>query len=386
LDLDDKISKIVKEFRPSGIRAFFDIVATREDCISLGVGEPDFISPQPVLESAVDAIRDGFTHYTGNQGLLSLRKEICNYLENEYQLNYDFEKEVLITVGVSQGLDIALRSVINAGDEVIYCSPSYVSYEPLIKLSGGTAVAISTNVENKFKITPEQLEQACTNKTKAILLNFPCNPTGASYSHHELEKLAVVIEKHNILVISDEIYADLTYDSVHTPISAIKWMKERTLILGGFSKGFAMTGWRIGYICGPEVWVNAVTKIHQYSMLCAPTISQIAAESALKNATHDKDLMKASYHERRNLICDGFNKIGLRTHIPEGAFYVFPEIKSTKYNSMDFATALLEQKNVAVVPGTAFGPEGEGYIRCSYATSLDEIKIALERIEEFILP
>ena len=382
---NDRLNPSVRDLKPSGIRAFFDIVAESKDCISLGVGEPDFISPEPVLESAISAIREGYTHYTANQGNLSLREKISNYLLNEYGLKYDPVDQILITVGVSQGLDLALRSIIKTGDEIIFQSPSYVSYEPIIIIDGGIPKKIKLSLENKFQLSPEMVSEKLTQKSKALLLNYPANPTGASIHKENLAGIAKIAVQQDILVISDEIYAELAYDSPHTPIASLPDMKERTLLLGGFSKGFAMTGWRIGYACGPIKWIEAMLKVHQYSMLCAPTVSQAAAEAALEQAIGHRNYMKEKYRERREEIVAGFRKIGLYCHKPEGSFYVFPQITSTGLSSTEFAHQLLKEKNVAIVPGNAFGEEGEGFIRCSYAASLSDIREAIKRISDFIL-
>ena len=383
IDWNTKLNQKVVQLKPSGIREFFDVVAHRKDCISLGVGEPDFVSPASVIESGIDALRDGYTHYTGNQGFLSLRKEISGYLEKEYNISYDPETEILITVGVSQGVDLAMRSILNPSDGVLFAKPSYVSYDPMIILAQGEPQAISTTAENAFLMTTDSIKEKMGKNSKILFLNYPSNPTGASYNKKELEKISKFAIENDLLVISDEIYGELSYEFEHVPISSFEGMKDRTLLLGGFSKGFAMTGWRIGYACGPSDWIKAMLKIHQYSMLCAPTLGQIAAEAALKYSIEDKDNMKEAYLKRRKLIVEGFNDMGLDCILPAGAFYVFPSIKKTKLTSLDFAKRLLNAENVAVVPGTAFGDEGEGYIRCSYASSLKEIETALRKIQKF---
>lgn len=384
LDWTAQLSKTVQSIKPSGIREFFDIVAQRKDCISLGVGEPDFVTPQPVIDVAIQALRDGYTHYTGNQGLLSLRKAVSDYLKREYNLYYNPESQILITVGVSQGLDIAFRSAVNPGDKIMYPEPGYVSYDPMIRLAGAEPVKAVASASNNFELDRKVFESAWQNNTRILFLNYPCNPTGAGLTLEKLEGICDLAKEKNLLVISDEIYGELTYGQKHIPVSAIEGMYDRTLLLGGFSKSFAMTGWRIGYACGNENWIRAMTKIHQYSMLCAPTLGQIAAEAALKYALADRDAMRESYRERRDLITAGFNEMGLKCALPSGAFYVFPEIKSTGLSSMQFARQLLDSQNVAVVPGTAFGDSGEGFIRCSYATSLTEISKALDRIRAFV--
>ena len=388
-DWNSKLSKIVSEIKPSGIREFFDIVAGRADCISLGVGEPDFVSPQVVIDHAIHALREGYTHYTGNSGLPSLRKAIAEYLNHEYGLSYDPATEILITVGVSQGVDLAFRALLNLGDSVLYSEPCYVSYDPMIRLAGGIPQKFEARAENGFSVTASDIETALTSapkgmKSKAIFLNYPSNPTGASIAKAELEKIAHLAEQHDQIIISDEIYGELSYESHHVPFSTLPGMQERTLLLGGFSKAFAMTGWRIAYACGPQAVIKAMTKVHQYSMLCAPTLAQVAAEAALKYALKDRDRMKEEYRARRDLIVKGFNDMGLACHNPQGAFYIFPSIKTTGLTSMQFAKDLLEKQNVAVVPGTAFGDSGEGFIRCSYATARKDIETALDRIGKFI--
>lgn len=387
IDWSTKLSPVVQSLKPSGIREFFDIVATRKDCISLGVGEPDFVTPQIVIDHSIQALRDGYTHYTGNAGLLSLRREIAKYLENEYNLSYNPEKEILITVGVSQAVDIAFRSLLNAGDGVLYPDPCYVSYDPMIRLAGGVPQKVNATAENDFSPKAKNIRDEIDSgsvKSKVLFLNYPSNPTGASIAAAELRNIAALAEEKNLIVISDEIYGELSYEEKHIPFPTLPGMRERTLLLGGFSKAFAMTGWRIGYACGPESLIKAMTKIHQYSMLCAPTIGQIAAETALKYAIPERDKMKDEYRLRRNLIVKGFNDMGLPCFMPQGAFYVFPDIRSTGKNSMQFAKDLLEAQNVAVVPGTAFGDSGEGFIRCSYATARREIEAALTKIAAFV--
>jgi aminotransferase len=387
IEWSDKLSSVVQTLKPSGIRQFFDIVATRKDCISLGVGEPDFVTPQVVIDHSIQALRDGYTHYTGNSGLLSLRREIARYLEKEYGLSYNPEKEILITVGVSQGVDLAFRALLNPGDGVLYPEPCYVSYDPMIRLAGGVPQKVLATAENDFSLKAESISTVAHSggvQSKVLFLNYPSNPTGASIGREELTRMATLAAEKNLIVISDEIYGELHYEGEHVPFPTLPGMKERTLLLGGFSKAFAMTGWRIGYACGDENLIKAMTKIHQYSMLCAPTLGQIAAETALKYALAERDRMRDEYRLRRNLIVKGFNDMGLRCFMPQGAFYVFPDIRSTGKNSMQFATELLEAQNVAVVPGTAFGDSGEGFIRCSYATARKEIEAALTKIAEFV--
>lgn len=387
IDWNQKISPVVQSLKPSGIREFFDIVATRKDCISLGVGEPDFVTPQIVIDHAIQALRDGYTHYTGNAGLLSLRREISKYLEKEYAVSYNPEKEILVTVGVSQAVDIAFRALLGPGDGVLYPEPCYVSYDPMIRLAGGVPQRVNATAENDFspkaKNIRDEIDSASA-KSKVLFLNYPSNPTGASIGAAELKNIAALAEEKNLIVISDEIYGEISYEEKHIPFSTLPGMRERTLLIGGFSKAFAMTGWRIGYACGPESLIKAMTKIHQYSMLCAPTLGQIAAETALKYAIAERDKMKDEYRLRRDLIVKGFNDMGLACFRPQGAFYVFPDIRSTGLSSMQFAKDLLEAQNVAVVPGTAFGDSGEGFIRCSYATARREIESALTKISAFL--
>lgn len=387
LDWSKSLSSVVQSLKPSGIREFFDIVATRKDCISLGVGEPDFVTPQVVIDHSIQALRDGYTHYTGNSGLLSLRREIAKYLEREYSLSYNPEKEILVTVGVSQGVDLAFRALVNPGDGVLYPEPCYVSYDPMIRLAGGVPQKVNATAENDFSLKATNIESVLNSagaKSKVLFLNYPSNPTGASIGEVELKKIAELATNKNLIVISDEIYGELSYEEKHVPFPTLPGMRERTLLLGGFSKAFAMTGWRIGYACGDENLIKAMTKIHQYSMLCAPTLGQIAAETALKYAISDRDKMKDEYRLRRDLIVKGFNEMGLTCFNPQGAFYVFPDIRSTGLSSMQFAKDLLEAQNVAVVPGTAFGDSGEGFIRCSYATARKEIEAALTKIAAFV--
>jgi aminotransferase len=378
------ISKVVREIPPSGIRQFFDLVIGMKDVVSLGVGEPDFVTPWNIIEAAIFSLEEGYTSYTSNKGLLELRKEISSFLKRRHGLDYDPEEEILITVGVSEAKDLVLRTILNANDKVLIPEPCYVSYRPLTELAGGKAAPLLTNRQNGFKLSPKQISNSCDKKTKAILLNYPANPTGASYTKKELSEFARVIEKRDLLVISDEIYGDLTYDFEHTPFPTLPGMKKRTVYLNGFSKAYAMTGWRVGYACGPAEIIAAMTKVHQYTIMCVPIMGQMAAIEALKHGQKSVDDMKKEYRRRREIIVDGLNKIGLSCHKPEGAFYVLPSIKSTGLSSQEFATRLLKQQKVAVVPGTAFGPSGEGYVRMSYASSLETIKEALGRMGQFL--
>ncbi len=376
----DHISVLPK----SGIRIFFDLVSTMKDVISLGIGEPDFVTPWTIRENALFSIESGRTCYTPNRGTLSLRKAVCRYLSEDYRLDYDPKEECLITVGVSEALDLVLRAIISPGDGVIYHEPCYVSYFPEIRMAHGVPVPVKTYAKNAFALDPENLEAAITEKTKAILLNFPCNPTGAVLTEEQSRRIAEIACKYDLLVIADDIYSELTYGEMTPSIASYPGMKERTIVLHGFSKAFAMTGFRIGYACGPADVIAAMTKIHQYTMLCAPITAQDAAEEALKHGKNEMNAMRNEYRDRRNIIVRGFNKIGLTCLNPNGAFYVFPDITSTGLSSNEFAIQLLKEKNVAVVPGDAFGECGAGYVRCSYATSIEGIREALKRIGEFV--
>ena len=378
-----KISKKVQQMSPSGIREFFELVIGMKDVISLGVGEPDFVTPWNICESSIFSIEKGYTSYTSNKGLYELRLEVAGFLKNRHQIDYDPEEEILITTGVSEALDLALRAILNPGDKVLIPGPYYVSYYPVSFLAGGTPVFINTQ-KTHFKLTPSLVEGYVSKGTKAIILNYPANPTGVSYSKKELMALSKVFVKHGLIVISDEIYGELTYDFTHTPISTLKGMKGRTVYLDGFSKSFAMTGWRVGFACGPSQIIAAMTKIHQYTMLCAPIMGQMAAIEALKGGSRYVMEMKREYKRRREFIVDRLNEIGLACPKPEGAFYVFPSIKNTGIDCMTFAKRLLEKEKVAVVPGAAFGPQGKGNIRISYASNMSDLKEACLRIERFL--
>jgi aminotransferase len=380
-EMKDKISNNLKKLKPSGIRRFFDLVQSKKDVISLGVGEPDFTTPWSIIDSAYYHMKKGHTHYTSNYGLLEFRLEVANYLK-KYNLNYN-EKEIIATVGGSEGIDLALRALINPGDEVIVPEPVYVPYRPMIEFMNGVAVGIDTSKTN-FKITPEELEKKITPKTKAIILCYPNNPTGAIMSKDELKAIADIVKKHKIWVISDEIYSELSYDGEHISIASFEGMKEQTIYLNGFSKAFAMTGWRIGYLCAPEWFVTQIIKIHQYAILCAPIFSQYGAIEGLKNCSREVEKIKDSFSRRRRLIYHGFKEIGFDVIEPKGAMYIFPNIEKYGLSDEDFAVKLLEEENVAVVPGSAFGENFKGYIRCSYATDIELIKEAVERIGRFI--
>ncbi len=378
--LSDKVTQI----QPSGIRKFFDIVSEMKDAISLGVGEPDFETPWHIRDEGIYAFEKGRTFYTSNSGLLPLRQEISKYIQRTQGVKYSPANEILVTVGGSEAIDIALRALLNDGDEVIIPQPSYVSYAPCSYLAGGENVIINLKAENEFRLTPEELENAITEKTKILILPYPNNPTGAIMEKSDLEKIAKIIIEHDIFVISDEIYSELTYKGQHVSIISLEGMKERTLLINGFSKSYAMTGWRLGYCCGPDWLIRQMTKIHQYAIMCAPTISQYAAVEALKNGDDDVKMMRESYNQRRRFLIDAFKKMGLECFEPYGAFYVFPCIKEFGMTSEEFATKFLQEEKVAAVPGTAFGDSGEGYLRISYAYSLEKLKIAMERLERFV--
>jgi len=382
--LRSRIAQTVQDIPRSGIRDFFEIVSSREDVISLGIGEPDFVTPWHIREAAALALDRGVTSYTSNMGLLSLRRGISQYIEKKTGIYYNPEDEVLVTVGVSEGLDLAIRALIEPGDEVLYHEPSYVSYNPLIALAYGVAVAVETKKENGFRLTRAELEKKVTPKTKVLLLNYPNNPTGAALTKEDVEEIAAFAIERDLIVFTDEIYDELTYDREHFSIISIPGMKERTIYLHGFSKAWAMTGFRMGFTCAPPELTEAMMKIHQYSMLCAPVLSQEASIEALKHADRDIAYMKAEYKKRRNFIHASLEEMGIPCVRPEGAFYAFADISKFGMTAKEFSLKLLDEQNVACVPGTAFGACGEGFIRCSYATSLDEIKEAMVRIGRFI--
>lgn len=379
-----RLSKKVVEMAPSGIREFFELVIGMKDVISLGVGEPDFITPWNIRETAIHSIEQGYTSYTSNKGLRELRVAITRYMHHKYELNYDPDTEILITVGVSEAMDLAVRAIVNPGDKVIVPEPCYVSYGPVVSLAGGIPVYISTNIDNGFKIIPKDITKVCDRKTRCIILGYPANPTGASYTKKELDALRKVVHKHDLIVISDEIYGDLTYDFKHTPWPVLKGNKSRCVYLNGFSKAYAMTGWRLGYALGPKDIIGAMNKIHQYTILCAPILSQMAAIEAIQNGQDAVKEMKDEYKRRRQFVVNSLNRIGLPCNMPQGAFYVFCSIKPTGLNSVEFANRLLKTQRVAVVPGTAFGPSGKGYIRISYASSMDNLREAIIKIEKFV--
>lgn len=378
------LSDTAREMKPSGIRKFFDLAAGIEGIVSLGVGEPDFVTPWRYREAAILSMEEGYTSYTANAGLLDLREEIAAYMSRRFNVEYSPESQIIVTVGASQAIDIALRAIINPGEEVIVVEPCFVSYAPLVTMAGGKVVTVGTTKESDFKPLPEQLEAAITPNTKAIMICSPNNPTGTQLSKNDLKALAEIAIKHDILVISDEIYAELVYDEEYTSFAAIEGMKNRTILISGFSKGFAMTGWRLGFVCANEEISEAMLKIHQYAIMCAPTSAQYAALEALRYGTGYVEEMRMSYHHRRNYIVSSFNEIGLKCHTPGGAFYAFPSIESTGMSSDEFAEKLLIEEKVAVVPGSVFGAGGEGHIRCSYATSIDQLREALTRMDRFI--
>ncbi|CAD6493188.1 MAG: Aromatic-amino-acid aminotransferase 2 [Candidatus Argoarchaeum ethanivorans] len=378
-----KISRIVQSVPPSGIRRFFDLVTGRDDIISLGVGEPDFVTPWHIRETCIYSLEKGYTSYTPNQGLIELRELICEDFYRNYHLSYQSD-EALITTGVSEAADLALRAVINQGEEVLVPEPSYVSYKPCVSFAGGKPIPIETFREDKFRLIPEQIKKHVTPDTKAIILSYPNNPTGAIMERKHLEEIADAIIEHDLLIISDEVYSKLTYNNNHTTIAELNGMQERTIILNGFSKSYAMTGLRIGYALAPMELLSALAKIHQYTMLCAPVTAQMGAIEAMKKGEEEMQKMKKEYNHRRRIFVKRLNDIGLDCFEPQGAFYTFPSIQTTGLNSEQFAEQLLKEQKVAAVPGSVFGRSGEGHIRFSYATSLEELKIALERIEEFL--
>lgn len=385
IDYDKILSRRAVAIKPSGIRKFFDIAAEMDDVISLGVGEPDFKTPWNIRRAGIESLERGHTWYTANSGLMQLREAACGYLKRRFTLEYDPKKELLITVGGSEAIDIAIRSLVEPGDEVLVVEPSFVCYTPITELTGGVPVPIATRAEDAFRLTPEQLKAAITPRTKLLILPFPNNPTGAVMRRAHLEAIAGVLRGTDIMVLSDEIYAELTYgDERHISFAEIDGMKERTILVQGFSKSYAMTGWRLGYAAGPAPVIKQMTKIHQFSIMCAPTTSQYAAVEALRNGDADIEEMRGQYDMRRRLLVDGLNRMGLDCFSPEGAFYVFPSIRSTGLSSSDFCMRLLEAERVAVVPGDAFGESGEGFVRISYSYSVNHLLEALKRIDRFL--
>lgn len=385
IDYNSVLNDRIKEVKPSGIRKFFDIANEMEDVISLSVGEPDFHTPWHIREEGIYSLEKGRTSYTPNRGFMELREEISRYLERRFQISYKPENEVLVTVGGSEAIDLCVRALINPGDEVLIPEPSFVCYVPITQMAGGVPVIIETTADNAFRLTAEQLEAKITDKTKLLILPYPNNPTGAVMRKEDLEEIAKVVEKHNLFVLSDEIYAELTYgEQPHVSFPSISGMWERTVLVNGFSKAYSMTGWRMGYATGPKEIIDAMTKLHQFAIMSAPTMSQYAAIEALKNGDEDIEKMRAQYDMRRRLIVDSLNEMGLNCFEPEGAFYVFPSVKSTGLTSYEFSEKLIYAKKVAVVPGDAFGESGEGYLRISYSYSINHIVEALERIKEFV--
>ena len=374
----------VKQLPKSGIRRFFDLVNTMDDVISLGVGEPDFVTPWTIRETGIFSLEKGHTSYTSNLGTPALRREVCRYVEKNYHVSYNPDNECIITIGVSEALDIAMRSLLNPGDEVLYTEPCFVSYPAEVRMAHGVPVPLETRFEDEFALDPEMLRRKITPKTRVLLLNFPCNPTGAVMPVENLRKVAEIAIEHDLVVITDEIYSELLYEGEHVSIASLPGMRERTLFLHGFSKAFAMTGWRIGYACGPREIIDAMMKVHQYAIMCASTMAQEAALEALRNGAKEMARMRDSYCERRNLIVDGLNRIGLECLLPKGAFYAFPSIRSTGLDSTEFAERLLKAERVAVVPGVAFGGSGEGFVRCCYATAASELIEALDRMGRFM--
>lgn len=384
MNYDTLLSDQVKKMKPSGIRKFFDLAATMDGVISLGVGEPDFQTPWTVRKAAVDSLERKRMVYTANSGMMDLRQEICNYIQRKYHITYHPEHETLVTVGGSEAIDLAIRAVVNPGDEVLVVEPSFVCYKPIVELMHGVAVPIPTKLENRFKLTPEELRAHITDRTKLLILPYPNNPTGGIMTREDLEAIAEVLRETNILVLTDEIYSELTYGRKHVSIAEIDGMWERTIYVSGFSKAFAMTGWRLGYVCAPRPLEEQMLKIHQYAIMSAPTLSQYAAIVALRECDKEVQKMVEEYNMRRRMLVDGFNRIGLTCFNPEGAFYMFPCIRSTGMTSEEFCEMLLQEEKVAVVPGSAFGESGEGFVRVSYAYSLKHLQEALRRMERFV--
>lgn len=384
--MNSYLSPLVRDIPPSGIRKFFDLVSASKDkdIISLGVGEPDFCTPWHVREACVYSLERGMTRYTSNAGLIELREEIGNYLHHQFKVTYDPAKEIMVTVGGSEAIDLALRALIAPGDEILIPEPSYISYSPIASIGGGKVVGIETFAKDEFKLTAESLKAKLTPRSKILILCYPSNPTGAIMSYEDLLPIAKVVEEHDLIVISDEIYAELTYDRKHVSVASVPGMKDRTILVSGFSKAFAMTGWRMGYACGHPDLISAMLKIHQYTVMCAPVMGQVAALEALRNGMEEKDRMIESYNQRRRLVVKGFREIGLECHEPQGAFYAFPSIQASGMTSEQFANRLLEEAKVAAVPGDVFGLGGEGFLRCSYATSIAQLNESLERIGKFM--
>lgn len=382
--MSEYLSPLVRSIKPSGIRRFFDLVSSRKDVITLGVGEPDFVTPWHVREAAVYALETGKTQYTSNAGMPELREAICQYLHDSFDVEYNPANEVIVTVGGSEAIDLALRALISPGDEILIPEPCYISYSPITALSGGVPVGIETFAADKFKLTAEALRKVITPRSKVLILCYPSNPTGGIMTYEDWLPIAKVVEENDLIVISDEIYAELTYGSKHVSFATIPGMKDRTVLVSGFSKAFAMTGWRMGYMCGHSELLAAMLKIHQYTVMCAPIMAQYAALEALQHGLEEKDKMVESYNQRRRLVVKGFREIGLECHEPQGAFYAFPSVASTGLSSEEFAQRLLEEAGVAAVPGDVFGLGGEGHLRCSYATSVTQLTEAIDRIGNFV--
>ncbi|MGJ9384983.1 aromatic amino acid aminotransferase [Salipaludibacillus neizhouensis] len=383
-DHKTQLSEAVNSIKPSGIRRFFDLASKMDNIISLGVGEPDYSTPWNVREASIHSLERGLTSYTANAGMIELREAIAQYLERRFDVSYNPEDEIVVTVGASEGIDLALRAIVNPGDEILIVEPCFVSYAPLVSLVGGVPVSVPTSLDTNFEVTSKMIEERITDKTKAVMLSFPSNPTGSIMGEEALASIARVVCEHDLVVLSDEIYAELTYDTEHVSVPSIKGMRDRTILISGFSKAFAMTGWRVGYVTAPSTYAKAMLKIHQYSMMCASTMAQYAALEALTNGRDEMEEMITSYRQRRNYVVKSFREIGLTCHNPGGAFYVFPSIIKTGFTSEQFAEKLLVEERVAVVPGDVFGQGGEGHIRCSYAASMNQLEEAVERIDRFI--
>lgn len=384
INQSSRLSERVQEIPPSGIRRFFDLASTMENVISLGVGEPDYVTPWKVREASISSLERGFTSYSANAGVIELRQEIATYMEDRFSVSYDPETEILVTVGASEAIDIGMRAILNPGDEVIIVEPTFVSYRSLVSMAGGVPVPVQTGIDNDFKVTAEDIKQVITPRTKALMICFPNNPTGSTMTREELQELAILANEYNLLVFSDEIYAELSYDEEHSSIAELDGMKDRTILISGFSKAFAMTGWRLGFVLAPPDILAAMLKIHQYTLMCAPTMAQYGAIEALQNGMEDVRQMRDSYRQRRNFVVKSFEEIGLPCHLPGGAFYAFPSVRETGFTSEEFAERLLLEERVAVVPGHVFGEGGEGFIRCSYATSMDHLKEAVLRLDRFL--
>ncbi|MFD1388445.1 aminotransferase [Oceanobacillus oncorhynchi subsp. oncorhynchi] len=380
----NRLSSRIQDIKPSGIRRFFDLASSMDNIISLGVGEPDFTTPWNIREASISSMERGFTAYSANAGVLELRQEITKYMDQRFEVDYDPESEVLVTVGASEAIDIGCRAILDPGDEVIIVEPGFVSYAPLVSMAGGVPVSVGTKIEDDFKVSAEQIRAVLTEKTKALMISFPNNPTGAVMLKEDLQEIATLAEEHDLIVFSDEIYAELSYDHKHVSFAALDGMKERTILISGFSKAFAMTGWRLGFVMAPPDLLAAMLKLHQYSLMCAPTMAQYGALEALKSGMDDVERMTQSYKQRRGFFVESFAEMGLACHMPGGAFYAFPSIKATGLSSEEFAEKLLYEEHVAVVPGDIFGAGGEGHIRCSYATSMENLQEATKRMNRFV--